>query len=74
MYLLFNTYEEASNRNEKAITDRNYPQGTTTKAWGEIEIYQGQYSGKWALDVGTNYERDLTPQEISELVPVINEQ
>lgn len=74
MYLLFETYNEADARNRKAIVDRGYPAGVTTKLWAEEEVYQGQYIGKWALDVGTNYERDLTPEEISQLVPVINEQ
>ena len=74
MYLLFSTYEEADARNRKAIIDRGYPSGITTTLWNEIEVYQGQYQGDWALDVGTNYERDLTPKEISELVPEINEQ
>lgn len=74
MYLLFETYEEANARNQKAIIDRGYPAGVTTKLWTEEEVYQGQYIGKWALDVGTNYERDLTLEEILELVPVINEE
>ena len=73
MYLLFDTYEEADVRNRKAIIDRGYPSGVTTKLWAEEEVHQGQYKDKWALDVGTDYARDLTTEEISELVPVINE-
>ena len=46
MYLIFTTYAEADARNRKAITDLNWPKGTTVKRWQEIEVANG-----WALDV-----------------------
>ena len=62
MYLIFETYEEADARNRKAITDLNWPQGTTEKRWVEIELDNGQ----WALDVGNG--DGLSEEEIEQTV------
>ena len=62
MYLIFDTHEEADARNRKAITDLNWPQGTTEKRWIEIELDNGQ----WALDVGNGH--GLTQEEIDQTV------
>jgi len=65
MYLIFQTYQEADARNRKGITDRNWPTGTTTKRWDEIECANGD----WALNVSDG--DGLTEQEISECVETI---
>ena len=62
MYLIFDTKELAEARNRKAITDLNWPQGTTEKKWLEIELDNGQ----WALDVGNG--DGLTQEEIEQTV------
>ena len=62
MYLIFDTYEQADARNRKAITDRNWPLGTTEKMWDEIELDNGQ----WALNVGNGDW--LTEEEIEQAI------
>ena len=62
MYLIFETYELADARNRKAITDLNWPVGTTEKMWDEIELENGQ----WALSVGNG--DGLTEEEIEQTV------
>lgn len=57
MFLIFDRYEDADARNRKAITDRNWPNGTTEKMWQEIETVNG-----WALDVGDG--NGLTQEEL----------
>lgn len=62
MYLIFDNKELAEARNRKAITDLNWPQGTTEKRWVEIELDNGQ----WALDVGNG--DGLTQEEFEQTV------
>jgi len=61
MFLIFQTYEAADARNRKAITDLNWPKGTTVKRWQEIEVVNG-----WALDVMDG--NGLTEDELAECV------
>jgi hypothetical protein len=58
MYLIFEKYEAADARNRKAITDRNWPNGTTQKMWQELAVVNG-----WALDVGNG--DGLTQEELN---------
>jgi hypothetical protein len=64
MYLIFEQYEEAEARNRKAITDRNWPNGTTEKMWQELKTVNG-----WALDVGNG--DGLTQDELERCVDKI---
>ncbi len=68
MYLLFETYESANQRNLQAITDLGWqnPENPTRIIWEEIECTEGTYQGKWALDVLDG--KYLTPEELSECV------
>jgi hypothetical protein len=58
MYLIFTTKQEAEERNRKAITDLNWPSGTTEKRWEELETVNG-----WALHVGNGH--GLTEKELN---------
>jgi len=62
--LIFNTYKKADLRNRKAIDDLDYPIGTTSKKWIEIELTDS----RWALDVG---DGNLLTEE--ELLQCVNE-